>query len=214
MDVTRTEKVEITSNGGDSVETGKTLTLTASNNLHADDTFTWTSSNVEVATVDNGVVTAVKEGKTTITATSVTSPSISGTFEVTVKAPIAGTQTVITFGDDNVTEKTDAKYTWKVDKVTVTQEQNSGDNAVAYAGPMRVYRNHIVTVSISEGTMTSVTFHWDTKSTPADLAKWLKTAGFDATVDGKNITVTGEFTTVNFTALAQIRFIGVTVVSK
>lgn len=214
LNVTRAEKVIISSSGASSIEVGKTLTLTAVNNMHADDTFTWTSSNIEVATVNNGVVTALAEGKTTITATSVTSPSVSGTFEVTVKAPVVGNQTVITFGDDNVTEKTDAKYTWKVDKVTVTQEQNSGTNAVAYTGPMRVYQNHVVTVSISEGTMTSVTFHWDTKSTPADLAKWLKTAGFDATVDGKNITVTGEYTTVNFTALAQIRFIGVTVVSK
>lgn len=213
LNVTKTEKVTISSSAS-SVEVGKTLTLTAVNNMHADDTFTWTSSNVEVATVDNGIVTALAEGKTTITATSVTSSSVNGSFEVTVKAPVAGNQTVITFGEDNVTEKTDDKYTWAVNKVTVTQERNGGDNAVAYSGPMRAYTNHIVTVSISEGAMTSITFHWDSKSSAADLVTWLKTAGFDATVNGKDITVTGEYTTVNFTALAQIRFKGVTVISK
>lgn len=48
-------------------------------------TVTYASSNEEVATVDtNGLVSAVKEGKTTITATSTIDPNIKATCEITV----------------------------------------------------------------------------------------------------------------------------------
>lgn len=47
----------------------------------------WTSDNAEVASVDeNGVVTALKEGSATITATSTQSSSVKATVAVTVKA--------------------------------------------------------------------------------------------------------------------------------
>lgn len=46
---------------------------------------TWSSSKPSVATVDNhGIVTAVAEGTATITATSVSNPTVSGTCTVTV----------------------------------------------------------------------------------------------------------------------------------
>ncbi|QKS43852.1 S-layer homology domain-containing protein [Paenibacillus cellulosilyticus] len=56
-----------------------------------DRTVTWTSSNDDVATVDeNGVVTAVEEGVATITATSVSNPNVSTSAEVHVIAePVA-----------------------------------------------------------------------------------------------------------------------------
>ena len=48
-------------------------------------TVTYASSNEEVATVDtNGLVSATKEGKTTITATSTIDPNIKATCEITV----------------------------------------------------------------------------------------------------------------------------------
>ena len=53
-----------------SVAEGETLTLVASSS-DAEATFTWSSSNEEVATVVDGVVTAVKTGTATITATRV-----------------------------------------------------------------------------------------------------------------------------------------------
>lgn len=51
---------------------GKTLTLTATvlPENATDKTVTWTSNNTAVATVDNGVVTAVKPGSASITATA------------------------------------------------------------------------------------------------------------------------------------------------
>lgn len=71
---------------------GDTTTLTAEV-LPADatdPTITWTSSNDKVASVDeNGKVTAVAEGKATITATSNADSAIFGSCEVTVVSPDA-----------------------------------------------------------------------------------------------------------------------------
>jgi hypothetical protein len=54
------------------LEEGQTTTLVATINPNdADDkTVTWTTSNASVATVTNGVVTAIAEGNTTITASA------------------------------------------------------------------------------------------------------------------------------------------------
>ncbi len=52
----------------------------------ADKSIVWTSSNENVAIVDNGKVTAVGVGTATITATTVASPNLQATCEVTVNA--------------------------------------------------------------------------------------------------------------------------------
>ena len=51
----------------DLIEVGKTTTLTAQTNV--DEAVAWSSSNEAIATVENGVVTGIKGGETTITAT-------------------------------------------------------------------------------------------------------------------------------------------------
>ena len=78
------EKVEITSTETD-VEVGKTINLTAkvSPENATDKTVTWTSDNNEVATVKDGVVTGVKAGEATITASA---GGKTDKFKVTVKA--------------------------------------------------------------------------------------------------------------------------------
>lgn len=52
---------------------------------NAADTFTWTSSKPEVATVKDGVITGVKEGSATITVTSTTNADLTASCKVTVK---------------------------------------------------------------------------------------------------------------------------------
>lgn len=78
------EKVEITSTVKE-VTAGKTITLeaTVSPENATNKTVTWTSSDTTVATVKDGVVTGVKEGKVTITANA---GEKTATVEVTVKA--------------------------------------------------------------------------------------------------------------------------------
>lgn len=65
---------------------------------------TWTSSNTNVATVENGVVTAVAVGTATITATSTDGSNISATCNVTVTAnkdaAIAALQTIVDQAQD------------------------------------------------------------------------------------------------------------------
>ncbi len=71
----------------DNIETvGGTSTLTATVNVTASEaaTVTWSSSDESVATVADGVVTAVAKGKATITATSTEDPTKSASCEVIV----------------------------------------------------------------------------------------------------------------------------------
>ena len=76
----------VTVNGNNTVDRGKTITLTATvaPDGATTKTVTWSSSDTAVATVANGVVTGVKAGTATITATSVSEPNVKGTLEVTV----------------------------------------------------------------------------------------------------------------------------------
>ena len=72
------------------LEAGSTATLTATvtPDTATDPSLTWTSSNEDVATVDeNGLVTAVSEGSATITATAAS--GVSASCQVTVNRKIA-----------------------------------------------------------------------------------------------------------------------------
>ena len=62
-----TLSVDFAEGNTDLVEVGKTTTLTAETNVAGE--VEWSTSNAEVATVENGVVTGVKGGVVTITAT-------------------------------------------------------------------------------------------------------------------------------------------------
>ena len=84
------------------LEKGATEKLTATvlpGNADGDKTVTWLSSNNDVATVENGVVTAIGKGSATITAR--TANGIEATCAVTVGVPLKG----ISF-KNNITEKT------------------------------------------------------------------------------------------------------------
>ena len=88
-----------------SLEVGESVTLSAtvSPNNATDKTVTWSSSDETVAIVENGKVTAVKEGEATITAKS---GDKTAECKVTVTAPAPKTFT-ITFDSDGGSDVTD-----------------------------------------------------------------------------------------------------------
>ena len=127
------------------LETGSTATLKASvgpENATVK-TVTWSTSDEKIATVKDGVVTAVAAGKATITATA---GSKSATCEVTVKDPVIPVTSVTlskteltleiddavtlkaTVGPDNATDKT---VTWSSSDSKIASVTNGKVTAVA-----------------------------------------------------------------------------------
>ncbi|OCT15183.1 hypothetical protein A8709_13855 [Paenibacillus pectinilyticus] len=67
----------------------KALTLVKNPSNTSQTNFNWSSSNTSVATVDNqGVITGVAAGTTTITVASVDNPSVTATLDITLSAAI------------------------------------------------------------------------------------------------------------------------------
>ena len=159
---------------------------------------TWASDNEDVATInENGVVTLVAAGSTTITASyagveNTYKPS-SDTYELTVVD-----NTPFTGGDVTFNATLD-KGTSPLVKNGVTFACDNGtlDNGTEY----RLFKNSVTSFSVSEGTITQIAFI-GTSSNPA--------SGFESqtgwTTDGNNGTWTGNAQSVSFTASgAQVR---------
>lgn len=70
----------------------ETLTATVAPANATNKAVSWSSSNAAIATVENGVVTAVAEGTAIITATSEENPTITATCEVSVTAASTGSE--------------------------------------------------------------------------------------------------------------------------
>lgn len=69
-------------------EAGYQLNATILPEDATDKSITWKSSDMEIATVEDGYVTAVAEGNAVITAISNSNPALSATCEITVSEPI------------------------------------------------------------------------------------------------------------------------------
>ena len=135
------DKAELTLEKG---STG-TLTATVAPQNATNNTVTWSSSNPEVATVDNGVVTAVSAGEAIITVTTEDGAK-TATCKVTVNAP----QTVPVTG---VT----------LDKAELTLEKGSTGTLTATVAPQNATNNTVTWsssnpefVTVANGTVTAV----------------------------------------------------------
>lgn len=171
-----------------------------------DSAVVWTSSNTAVATVNNGVVTAVSKGKTTITATLA---GISTTCQITVSEPIAITGAILS--TESVTVTAGQKATITVSPMPAnTTDEYEVKYVSADANVATVDSNGSVT-GVKEGT---------TKITATVIAN-PDNSGEDGTSAAKEYSVECEVTVlkgkelptgdniINFTALGEIKSSGI-----
>lgn len=170
-----------------SISVGETETLTATvvpaNALNT--AVTWTSSNTDVATVANGVVTAEAAGSATITVTT-TDGSFTATCAVTVV-------NAVTF------DATSDTGTSPLSKNGVSFACSSGvlNNSSEY----RLYKNSETTISVETGKITKVEFTGVSGNPASGFASQ---DGWET--DGNDGTWTGSAASVTFTASgAQVR---------
>ncbi len=136
-----------------------TLVATVLPDLTTDKSVTWTSSDEEVATVDeNGVVTAIAVGEATITATITDGTNLSATCKVTVNPTLAtsitldkteveleATQTATLVATVLPELTTDKSVTWmSLDESVATVDENGAVTAIAVG-------EAIITVTTTDG---------------------------------------------------------------
>lgn len=133
---------------------------------------TWSSSDQSVATVDNGRVTAVATGTTTITATSAYDGNVTATATVTVVDPVPTDKETLTIAWYNL-------------------EKTSGLNETLIAGYVAALKEYLATKGYNDDNLVLVTRPYE-----GDVATSCDTIMSDGDVDimlgwGKNIGTTG-----------------------
>ena len=133
LDGEKNEVASVTVNGAGVVSVGNELQLSATvaaAYLSADTSVNWMSSNDSVATVDStGKVTGITSGTVTITATSVLTPSVSGSKTVKVEADEAKPVYGITY-NYNLTGGVGTPYTSDDGFLTVTGNSDNGSHGI------------------------------------------------------------------------------------
>ena len=131
------------------LEKGSTYTLTATVQMASDKTVTWSTSNSGVATVENGVITAVDEGTATITAKS--SNGCEATCTVNVTTPVSNITlnktTLEMFKGDTSTLRATVKPADATDK-TVTWKTSNSSVATVNSGKVTAVGDGTATITV------------------------------------------------------------------
>ena len=183
----------------------------------------WTSSEPSIATVDqNGLVTPVAAGTTTIT---VTVGSVSATCVVTVNAGQAAkvekTATLSFANEAQRTSYSTSKQVWEQNNISFTNDKaSSSTNVAKYENPVRLYQNSSITVIAEEGEgeISKIVFDANSSSYATALKNSI------GTVSGATVTVSSDKVTVTFSTpvtefkiaklTAQVRLDSITVTYK
>lgn len=187
-----------------SLAEGETTTLAVSGitpDNAVDKTYTWSSSDESVATVDqNGIVTAISKGETSIMATANDGSGVSGSCSVTVIRMVSAielnkTSLTLNRGSSNVTKKITATVTPSdADNTTITWDSSNPTVAT-------VSSSGVVTGS-SRGTTTITVTANDGSGVSATCEVEVKQYVTGITLDKSSLLlIVGENSTVNVTSV-------------
>lgn len=169
----------------------ETLTATVAPANALDKSVTWTSSNTDVATVDNGVVTAIAAGSATITVTT-TDGGCTATCTVTVMNAVT-----FTAGTDKGTTTSNGSS----DEVTKSVITISSTDAAFATDQYRMYSGSKTVISTSTGKITKIEFTGASGNPISNLS----TATGTLSTEGNDGTWTGSASSITFTASPQAR---------
>ena len=140
--------VAISGNTGGTFAIGDTTQLTATVNPdNANNAVSWSSSDNDIATVNNGLVTFKREGTVTITATSIQDPNMKGTVTLTCEQVIVH-PTNVTLNESSKT--LDIGGTFQL--VATVTPTDAANKTVTFTSSDTT----IVTVDVSTGLVTAV----------------------------------------------------------
>ena len=180
-----------------SIEVGgtETLTATVAPNDATNKSVTWSTSAPGVATVSDGVVTAVSKGSATITVTTADG-GYSATCAVTVTAPQS-----VTFTAGTDTGSSGGQYSSTISKSGISIAFSSCRNSDA---PYRIYASSTTTITSSIGDIAKIEFNMNGSYSSAEFS-CTSGGGTYVSSDSTHGVWTGTSSSVEFTAANQTR---------
>lgn len=181
-------------------------TIKAGNQTITNATVTWESSDEDIATIDeDGVVTLVAAGTTTITASYAGESGVYGAsnatydLEVTDSTPFAGGDVTFVAGTDTGTSSGQ-----NPDQITKSGVTVSSTSAALAASEYRLYSGSTTTISTTAGTITEIVFTGNSTTYPVSNLSVNNNNG-TYTVSSNVGTWTGDAASVSFSASGQAR---------
>ena len=172
---------------------GETLTLTATVNPNnaTDQRVSWSTSDANVATVENGVVTAVAAGNATITVTT-TDGYFTATCAITVTAP-EPTATVVTITNNDFPEM---DVTFTKDGVTVWADwiDNMSSGNLVGPGSFSTTLGNFTKIEVNAGEVLALGEGWSGNSERQTWTGNASSVSFSGEIYGVGVGITLKFT--------------------